>query len=320
MKQKETRIKVSIIVPFYNDERYIKECFDSIAAQTFDGPLECVFVDDCGTDKGGVILEHELAEYQGNIDFRLVHHDHNRGLSAARNTGIFHASGDYLFFLDSDDVITPQCIELLTSLAEKYPGVDLVQGDTVSDHRYVVLHKNIKREYYNDTKWIKRSCLDYTLPVTSWNKLVRRDLILQHRIFFKEGVIHEDELWLFFLAKHLQTVAVCFEKTYTYRVNPDGIMHKCFEGPKSYDPINAEIVQHLSRPHIAYELSRLVNGSSIKHLDIPYNKFTLRLLFHLRRKILGATPDIIKVAYRVAYKILLTFIEITFPRTSENQR
>lgn len=91
-------MKISIIVPVYNVEQYIKECFDSIAAQTYNGEIECIFVDDCGQDKSVDILEKMIVGYQGGISFSIIHHEHNKGLSGARNTGIRHATGDYLYF------------------------------------------------------------------------------------------------------------------------------------------------------------------------------------------------------------------------------
>lgn len=132
-------MKISIIVPVFNVEQYIKECFDSIAAQTYKGDIECIFVDDCGQDDSVAILEQLITEYHGPIQFSIVHHEHNKGLSGARNTGIRQAKGDYLYFLDSDDTITPDCIEKLGMLAEKYPGVEMVQGSTKSHRSWLSL-------------------------------------------------------------------------------------------------------------------------------------------------------------------------------------
>ena len=103
-------MKISIIVPVYNVEQYIKECFGSISTQTYKGEMECIFVDDCGQDNSVTMLNNLIKDYQGLIKFRIIHHDHNKGLSGARNTGILHATGDYLYFIDSDDTITPDCI------------------------------------------------------------------------------------------------------------------------------------------------------------------------------------------------------------------
>ena len=140
-------MKISIIVPVYNVELYIKECFESIAAQTYKGEIECIFVDDCGQDDSVAILEKLIAEYHGPIQFSIVHHEHNKGLSGARNTGIRKAKGDYLYFLDSDDTITPDCIEKLVMLVEKYPGVEMVQGSTKSKYSFFHITPSSAPEY-----------------------------------------------------------------------------------------------------------------------------------------------------------------------------
>ena len=152
-------MKISIIVPVYNVEQYIKECFDSIAAQTYKGDIECIFVNDCGHDKSVEILEKMIACYQGGISFSIIHHEHNKGLSGARNTGIRHAQGDYLYFIDSDDSITSDCIEKLVALAEKYPGVEVVKGSTKSKQEWLQLAKKHFPEYSDNFKWIRKTML-----------------------------------------------------------------------------------------------------------------------------------------------------------------
>jgi len=97
-------MKVSIIIPLYNVKKYISDCLLSVARQTFRGKIECIIVDDCGTDNSVTLAEQFIAGYDGPIEFTMCHHNHNRGLSAARNTGIDVATGDYIYFLDSDDL------------------------------------------------------------------------------------------------------------------------------------------------------------------------------------------------------------------------
>lgn len=218
-------MKISIIVPVYNVEPYIRECFDSIAAQTYQGEMECIFVDDCGRDRSVEMVEGMMAAYHGPIQFSLVHHEHNRGLSAARNTGICHSTGDYLYFIDSDDTITPDCIRKLAALAEKYPGVDLVQGSAKSKLDFLQLADKNLPEYSDDFKWIRTTLLQrFATPMTAWNKLARRDFIIHNNLYFEEGLIHEDELWKFMLAKYVRSIAFCTDETYYYRENPNGIM------------------------------------------------------------------------------------------------
>ena len=115
-----SNLKVTIVIPVYQVEDYIESCLISVANQTYSGEIECVVVDDCGADSSWQIVENFISEYNGKIDFKLIRHTENKGLSAARNTGIDHASGEYIYFLDSDDEITPECIERLVKPLENY--------------------------------------------------------------------------------------------------------------------------------------------------------------------------------------------------------
>ena len=121
-------MKISIVVPVYNVEAYIEDCLKSVAAQTYKGEIECIIINDCTPDNSCAVIEHFVKEYNGPIEFKLLHHTVNRGLSAARNTGIDVATGDYIYFLDSDDEITPDCLEHLAApLAEN--AYDFVIGN-----------------------------------------------------------------------------------------------------------------------------------------------------------------------------------------------
>ena len=246
-------MKVSIIVPVYNVAEYITECFNSVASQTFTGGMECIFVDDCGTDDSVDIVRSLISLYHGNVRFRVVNHDHNKGLSAARNTGLREATGNYVYFLDSDDSITPECISLLAALAEKYPGVDMVQGNNKTKLQLLRLNEGNLPEYSDNKKWIKECCLTRRIPMTAWNRLVRRDFLLEKGLLFEEGMIHEDELWTFFLAKHLQKLAFCFEDTYVYRVNPNGIMSYAGKDYRSSAPVVSVIASNLEKPQLFLE-------------------------------------------------------------------
>lgn len=150
---------ISVIVPIYNVESYILECLQSVAAQTKTKNVECILVDDCGTDNSVKVAEQFISAYEGDISFALLHHPENEGLSAARNTGIKNARGKYLFFLDSDDMIKPYCLDELFALAETYQA-DMVQGAYESDLA------NMKRfedsplpEFSENKSFIKRTLL-----------------------------------------------------------------------------------------------------------------------------------------------------------------
>lgn len=191
--------KVSIIVPIYNVEDYIEECLQSIVNQDYQGEIECILVDDCGCDRSLELTEHFIALYTGGITFTILHHQRNRGLSAARNTGMDAASGDYIFFLDSDDMITSNCISSLSQLLLTEP-YDVVIGGV---------------------KW-KVPSADYNYPM-AWNKLYRTDYLRNERLYFEEGLVHEDDLWTFEVDMTARKKAVCEHITYIYRTRENSI-------------------------------------------------------------------------------------------------
>ena len=258
---------ISIIVPVYNVEQYIKECFDSIAAQTYNGEIECIFVDDCGQDKSVEIIEKLIADYQGGISFSLLHHEKNKGLSGARNTGIRHATGDYLYFLDSDDTITSDCVEKLAALAEKFPGVEVVQGSTESKFEWLQLANKHFPEYSDNFKWIRKTMLlRFYIPMTAWNKLVRKELIVKNGLYFEEGLIHEDEVWNFMLAKYVHSIAFCCDITYIYRENPNGIMGQ--SKGNNFTPVLNIMVERASNPFMCSEIRCILSLAKDKYKDI----------------------------------------------------
>lgn len=217
--------RVSIIIPIYNVEPYIKQCLQSVASQTMTEGLECILLDDCGTDNSIRIAEQFIAGYKGNIDFRILHHKYNRGLSAARNTGIQAANGEYLYFLDSDDEIIPDCMELMWGLAKQYGDADLVLGSFFKSEKEkaTISTFNIS-EYSIDQAYIKTVLLNYLGDIiAAANKLVRKDFIQEHKLYFKEGIIHEDNYWTFFLAKKVTSMCFCKKRTYYHRNNPNSI-------------------------------------------------------------------------------------------------
>ena len=209
-------MKLSIIIPVYNVAPYIEDCLRSVMRQTYQGTMECLIVDDCGTDDSIAIAERVIASYDGPIVFQILHHERNRGLSAARNTGTLAAKGDYLYYLDSDDVITEDCIALLMGKAEEYPEAELVQGNSCCHTltgETVVFVKQYALAVASSNNEV-RECYYRQMNVNVWNKLIRRDFLIDHYLFNKEGIIFEDLLWSFYLLKYLDKA--CFVSTVTY--------------------------------------------------------------------------------------------------------
>lgn len=218
-------IKISIIVPMYHVEQYVSLCLDSVAQQTMKDGIECVVVDDCGNDKSLEIAQKWIDNYQGDIAFRIIERKENGGLSAARNTGIDAARGEYLYFLDSDDEITSNCLEKMWDMVEEFGHVDLVQGAFFEDLSNANSTSSIEfPDYSEDKRKIKCFLLQYLGDIVgAQSRLVKKTFLQERSLYFKEGIIHEDNYWTFFLAKYVERMAYCNICTYYHRYNPNSI-------------------------------------------------------------------------------------------------
>ncbi|MBQ3945194.1 MAG: glycosyltransferase family 2 protein, partial [Alphaproteobacteria bacterium] len=214
--------KISIIIPIYNVALYIADCLRSVIRQTYDGPLECVLVDDCGTDNSVGIAQKIIAEYEGPIDFRVVHHERNKGLSAARNTGMKDARGDCLFFLDSDDWISDDCIEKLTQPLQQ-KEFDIVVGnyETVGELPYQ-LELSLPEGAYREQRITHTFC-NGGVYVMAVNKLYSKEFLTKNQLMFEEGKVHEDEILAFELSCLEKSFYVVKAVTYYYRIRENSI-------------------------------------------------------------------------------------------------
>lgn len=216
-------MKISIIIPVFNVSDYILECINSVIVQK--GDIECIIVNDCTQDNSMLILKDYLNDYVGNIDFKIVEHSINRGLSIARNTGLDMATGDYIFFLDSDDKLPEMAIEKMTACLLNIDFPCCVIGDYDS---FEVSLKNLPKsncylDLLPDNKSVLHSFLNCQWYPMAWNKLVSRKFLLDNSLYFREGMLHEDELWSYQLALKLPSLKFCHELTYLYRVRSNSI-------------------------------------------------------------------------------------------------
>lgn len=236
-------MKVSLIIPIYNAENYLYKCIDSVLNQTFKD-LEIILVDDGSNDNS-----NEICDNYARKDCRIkVIHRNNGGLSAARNTGIVESTGEYVLFIDADDCLYDNSVASLVALVEKYPTVDMVQGNCISQNNvFPNLHYERCQfpEYSNDREFIRKNML-HKQPMTAWNKLTRRQFILEHNLFFLEGIIHEDEMWKWNIQKHIRTIAFCFENTYWYRTDNNTSIMKNADIDRTLSVLNRiEIAKHI---------------------------------------------------------------------------
>ena len=223
---------ITIVVPVYNVEQYIEKCMASIIAQTYQGVIECILVDDCGKDSSIKVAREFIENYNGRIKFEIIHHEKNGGLSAARNTGLRAAHGEYVYFLDSDDWISDNCIELLYAPIERNPSLQMVVGNLIPEPQteklksdYDLHNRNLPDLIIGNDKIRQKFYTEVpSIPINGVNKLTKRSFLIENNLYFKEGIIHEDEHWSYFWVRKIDCVAFVKEFTYIHPINPNSIM------------------------------------------------------------------------------------------------
>lgn len=286
-------MNVTIVIPVYNVAPYIGDCLRSVMRQTYQGTMECLLIDDCGTDESISIAERMIAEYNdnhnenenanhnlddgGRITFKIVHHEVNRGLSAARNTGTEHATGDYIYYLDSDDVITEDCIETLMRIVTEHPDVEMVQGNARRHYPQkepIVLVKKITVPFAETNDEVRRCYYQLgQFYVNVWNKLLRRDFVIRHNILCQEGLLFEDNLWIFYLLKYLSKAAFVLDITYHQKKRLNSITTSASERTQGYyySIIYREVLEHLTPGHERQEYAYYAMAAGMAYLDYVHD-------------------------------------------------
>lgn len=274
---------ISVIIPVFQVSDYIERCVLSVLRQTFT-EMECIIVDDDTRDDSVKKCEQLIREHKNSIRFSIIHHDKNRGLSAARNTGTNAAKGDYIYYLDSDDEITRDCLERLMEIAKAHPDAEMVIGNhkryeegTIS----LFFDRHITTEYKTNDS-IAASFMFQNLPEYAWNKLIKRSFLLEHHLSFIEGIIWEDIPWFFHVNKYLSKLYVCENVTYHHYLRPDSIVtgsSKQIKG-KSWIVIIKEIFYNLTSGRESRELNLYSDNFCKCYVenkdDLPEYRFLMR--------------------------------------------
>lgn len=218
---------VSIIVPVYNVKSYVGECVESLCRQTYTN-LEILLVDDGSTDGSGEVCD----EYAGRDERIRVIHQANRGLSGARNMGLDDARGEYIAFVDSDDLVSRNYVETLYELLMKYEAdiaaCAYIKGTTeqLTDIREKVLSlDNVKEICMPSVKLLKQWHGKYKQQETvAWNKLYCREVWNgRKKIRFPESRNHEDVLISHLVVQGAKTIVLTTEILYFYRIRKGSI-------------------------------------------------------------------------------------------------
>lgn len=213
----------SVIVPFYNVEKYIEQCLESIQGQTF-SDFEIICVDDCGQDNSYKIVKN-LAKEDKRI--RVVKHKKNQGLGAARNTGVKCAHGEYILFVDSDDWLDINALQILFDKIQQ-THMDVISfkvnvwwenSQKLTDMFFFPTFTNLPEGYFelNDKNF-------FTYPCYLWNKVYKRSFLLENNIFCPESFYFEDEEFYLKMFICMKKHYVADANLYFYRRRGDSIL------------------------------------------------------------------------------------------------
>ena len=221
--------KVTIGFPVYNVEKYVYKSLESILDQDFDD-FEVIVVDDCGTDRSmEIILELKDAHSKGD-NVRIVKHEQNKGLAEARNTAIKNARSKYIYFVDSDDRITPHTLSTFFEAAEKYQAEVVIgsnykqkgediwveDGDVFPSIQFLKVGEFTSYLYQN---------MKDIMPNTAWNVLFSMDFLNKNHLLFPDIRFQEDIAFDELYHPCIQKIVFLPDLTYYYLLRADSLMN-----------------------------------------------------------------------------------------------
>ena len=268
-------IKVSVIVPFYNVEKYIEKCLETLVNQTLQ-EIEIIIVNDGSKDKSEEIVKKYAKQYSKKIVYL---EKENGGLSDARNYGIPYAKGEYIAFLDSDDYVEKDMYEKMYQLAKK-ENSDMVECDFYWE--YPEKTKIDTGKIYNN----KNEMLE-KVRVVAWNKLIKREILAKAKIEFPKGYRYEDVEFTYKLIPYLDKVSFLKKPCIHYVQRENSISNSQNERTKEIFDVLDHVIQYYKekdlydkyKKEIEYTYTRyLLCSSLLRMVKIEDKKVRQELL------------------------------------------
>jgi Glycosyltransferases involved in cell wall biogenesis len=262
--------KVSVLVPIYGVEKYIERCARSLFEQTFED-IEYIFVNDCTPDQSVEILKNTLEEYKTvKSKVRIIQHDKNRGIAAVRNTCIENANGIYTLFVDSDDKVEKNMVELLFNKAIKE------NAEIVSCQYYFsyIDHEELKEEFFpKDLHQRMFNIISLNNSAFMWRLLIKKELYTNNKLRFIDGInVAEDYIMVSKLLYYARRISYVDEPLYHYTKY----------NPQNYSQLSIRNIE--DRINAAKELDLFFRASAIyDHIKeaLDGRKFIIKTVFIL---------------------------------------
>jgi glycosyltransferase involved in cell wall biosynthesis len=246
---------VSIVVPVYNSEDYLEVCIASLLNQTFQD-IEIILINDGSTDRSLDII-YAFAENDQRI---RIHTQKNQGVSAARNAGLSMANGDYILCVDSDDAIELDTIETLyhhaiETDAEIVMGNALIEYANGQQYPFLPRDKALRSVFLQTGEWCFNKLMQTYAPPLVYLFFIKRDFVITNQLFFKEGIVHEDDIWCTKTMLLTEKMSLLDFTYYHYIQREGSIMHsnnKLYR-VESYAVVVKELLDFVESNHFSTE-------------------------------------------------------------------
>ena len=255
-------MKVSILIPAYNVEKYLPTCLDSVLGQTYQD-LQVVIIDDGSKDRTVQVCK-AYSEKDDRVEY---YSQDNQGVAATRNHLLEKVKGEYVLFVDGDDWIELDMVEYLVSLATKYSAGMIMCDRVINDTRPIDISPNIK--ILSKDNAIKDFLYHEYFIGSLWNKLINASL-LSDKSFNKEISYGEDALFVWEVLQGVERVVASTKQLYHYRMNYESISHQTFGEKK--------LTGHLTWQLITDDVRQIWP----QYLDIALGTFALQDMYLLR--------------------------------------
>lgn len=301
--------KITVVIPVYNVEKYLKQCLDSVVNQSIFKELEVICINDASTDKSLEILNNYSKKYE---NFKIIDLKENRGVSGARNIGIENSTCEYITFLDSDDFIEGKMYQKM------YEKIIQEKSDIV-ECNYSIYKDNKKqkiKKFYDKENYLKteiNNWKEYLLVSThGGTKLIKKDVIIKNNLKFPKKLYYEDNYFFFILKLLSDKVSVINETYYNYRRENENSTTLKKDNYRFYDrletskmlindaqKLNKELYNDEITEEIEYRFFELYYRNTLLHLTNPkaFSKVDLSKYNEIREEIKKIIPNYKKNRY-----------------------
>lgn len=295
--------KISVIVPIYNVEKYIRQSMAALVSQTMDD-LEILCIDDCGTD-GSMDIVREFAAHDTRI--KIIRNPHNLGIADTRNAGLDAATSPFIMWCDPDDWYEPQmCAVMYDAINTNNADIAMCGTNVIYESDQGVAATDIHYFHIPEPR---------TVPITDqlvaetnvclWNKIFRRAIIIKNNLRFPSGLRYEDELFFRAYMLYAQNITFITNKLYNYRRNTGSIMNKTFGKTATYWMDNLKVA-------IQYQDFLSARGLFAEKYEAFWRDSFLPAFKSAMRHALDSN------AIATAYDTANEFISRTYTRPSDN--